>query len=154
RGEGTGDVLTRVLGVAEAGRQRIAGPRAPCRLAVDDQRDDGVVVRRGRELDLPTLGQAAPGGQHRSGRAAHQRDQGALVILVEIATLGVETLNFRVVFAGGEAQPGEEKQALQVAQLTGREATTPVGDHLWRRVFAALGEKLGVAGPDRDATVA
>jgi hypothetical protein len=70
------------------------------------------------------------------------------------ADLVVERAYLGVILARSEAEPGEQEQALQVAQIARRERPALLGERLGRRDLAALAEQLGVARPGRDGAVA
>ena len=138
-------LLARVMRIREARRQRHRRHRAPGRLGVHDQRQDGVVEGRAGDLHLPALGQGAP-ARHDPRRdpplRVHRRD---LLLLGVASLLGDQPGDERLFPAGGESHPGEHEVDLEVAHLLWRECRLPLEEVDLPQVGAPLVEQLGIA---------
>ena len=100
------NLVAGVLGIAEAARQRHVGMGDGSDIGIAQQRQDGVVERRDRNLDLAALGEAGVSGHHEAADfgllAAHQR----LVGGGEVAALVHQGLHVGIGFQEDLVEPG------------------------------------------------
>src|SRR5262249_38702524 len=135
----------RVVGRAQARRQRQVGTRSPRHVGVDDERQNRVIERRGRQFYLAALGELAPERQHARARGPPLLEDPPEVGEIVAAPLALELGELVVALARGEADPRQIEQHCQIAQLTLGELARSLGELGRRRLAAALLQELAVA---------
>ncbi len=150
-----GDLAPGVVRPGEARGKRHPGQRPGRAVAVAHQREDGMVVRGGGELDLAALGQRPPAGEHAGDHGPLRlEDPGDVGRLVVAAALH-ERPQLRVVGQRPEPHPGQVEVDLQVAQLADGERGRHLVEVHAGEVPPPLLEQFQVTGhgPDRPIPV-
>ena len=143
-------LLARVLRVGEAVGHRAVGQALAGAIAVDQQRQDRVVVGRAGQLDLSRVGQSPVLGDDRRQGALLGGVHHLFVLLAEAAAPRQELGQCRILLAERKAGPGQVEEDLEVAQVGGRKR--PGGPRqLGRRQLGLFGpaflQELPVARP-------
>jgi len=110
-----------VLGMQEARRKPAARHRPSGVLAVAEQRQDRVIERRRRDLDLSPVGSGLVTTDETGQNALLASEENLLVLLGEIAPLLFQLADFGIKPLRRVAEPREVEPDLQVAQLLFRE---------------------------------
>ena len=115
------ELAARVAGIAEARRQRHVGVRHAGDVGIAEQRQDGMVVRRGGNFDLAGSGEPGVLRQHAADNLALLFAHAALVIQGEIAAALDPLAHLRVIGLKLFVEPGELRPHLHIAQFLGAE---------------------------------
>ena len=155
-GRGPFELLDGILGMHETlARHRRVGVRAQVHVGVAQQRQNRVIERRGRDLNLAAGGSLAILGDDAVQELQLDAGQQRLVLLGEAAPLFHEAADPRVTLEVERIHPGELVPDLQIAQIVdgepaGRRALVGVG----RQRPAAPRQQFGVARIDVDHPLA
>jgi hypothetical protein len=115
------ELAARIVGIAEARRQRHVGVRHAGDIGIAQQRQDGMVIRRGGNLDLAGEGQPTVRRHHPTHNLALLFAHAALLVQGEIAAALDPAAHFRVVGLEFFVEPGQLRPHLHIAQLLGAE---------------------------------
>ncbi len=138
------DVDGGVFGIAAAvARQLDVGHRLARQLFVEQKRQDGMEVRRGRQLNLPALSEPAVQRQHLAQDFEVLVQERRLLFLREFFALVAQAAQQVVALEGERVDPGEVEPDLQVAQVVGPEAAQGLAGGIAAGTAAAV--QLGVA---------
>ncbi len=135
------ELAARVVGIAEARRQRYVGVRHCGDVGIAQQRQDGMVVGRGGNFDLAGSSELGVLRQHAADNLALLFAHAALVLQREIAAALNPIAHLGVIGLKLFVEPGELRPHLHVAQFLGAEHVARTG----RLLCVARLEEFAVA---------
>ena len=122
--DGAADVDLGVLGVTLAIRgEGHVGHRLAGQLLIEQERQNRMIVRSGRQLDLSPFGELAVQGDHLGQQVALLVQEPLLLVFGVVPPLGFERGQLGVFLEQQRVDPGQVRPDLKVAEVAGAESS-------------------------------